>query len=62
MIKKSNGDNVLIHENWEEKALWLNLRTCSDLSYNLDDQTIEKESPSVKKEKVILNNVIFKNK
>ena len=60
VIKKSNGDKILIHENWGEKALWFNLRiTCSDLSSNPDDQTIEKESPSVKKEKVMLNNVTF---
>ena len=60
VIKKSNGDKILIHENWGEKALWFNLRiTSSDLSSNPDDQTIEKESPSVKKEKVMLNNVTF---
>lgn len=61
MIKNSNKDKCLIHENWKkEKTLLFNLRrTCSDLSSNPHNHTIEKESPFVKKEKVNLDNVVF---
>lgn len=59
VIKTSNGDKLLIHENWGKISLFNLRRTYSDLSSNPDNQTIEKESPSVKKEKVKLDNVIF---